>query len=165
MDAIVPLEERKGRFNNTDGKRRTREEVAAESEPLLRTGSCELNRPDIAEMVQNSIRYFDKDRYLLHAWCLMGNHVHVVYTARGESTPKVIHHSWKSFTAHKANQILGTTGEFWEAESFDHLVRSVEDLEWYMEYTELNPVTAGFCKRREEWKWSSAYRCDVVSPA
>ena len=86
----------------------------------------------------------------------MSNHLHVVYTAMGEHTPKAIHHSWKSFTAHKANKLLRRTGTFWGREGFDHLIRSVEDLEWFVEYVENNPVAAGLCEKKENWPWSSA---------
>ncbi|MCX6618724.1 MAG: hypothetical protein NTZ98_21825 [Acidobacteria bacterium] len=43
-------------------------------------GACRLARPDIAELVANALRYFDGQRYCLHAWCLMPNHVHTVFT-------------------------------------------------------------------------------------
>ena len=81
---------------------KTREEIAAESEPPLRLGSCVLENPAVAAMVQKSLLHFHLQRYDLHAWCVMPNHVHVVYIARGEHTPKDIHHSWKSYTAHQA---------------------------------------------------------------
>lgn len=135
---------------------KTREEIAAESEPPLRLGSCVLENPNVAGMVQKSLLHFHTQRYDLHAWCVMPNHLHVVYTARGEHTPKDIHHSWKSYTAHEANKILKQSGTFWESEGFDHLIRSVDDLEWFVEYTENNPVAAGLCARPEDWLWTSA---------
>jgi REP element-mobilizing transposase RayT len=170
-DAVVPKEERKDCGAGVppassqkpaagtaapQKKQKTREEIAAESEPPLRLGSCMLQNPKVVEMVQNSVKHFHGERYYLHAWCVMGNHLHVVYTAMGEHTPKDIHHSWKSYTAHQANKILKRTGTFWESEGFDHLIRSVEDLEWFIEYTENNPVAAGLCQRKEDWPWSSA---------
>jgi len=36
-------------------------------------------RARIAEMISNALKYFDKDRYTLFAWCVMSNHVHVVF--------------------------------------------------------------------------------------
>ncbi len=138
-------------------KQQTREEIAAESEPPLQLGSCTLAKTEIAQMVQSSIRHFPGDRYYLHAWSVMPNHLHVVYTALGEHTPKDIHHSWKSYTAHEANKLLKRGGAFWESEGFDHLIRSVEDLEWFIGYVESNPVQAGFCKTKQDWRWGSAY--------
>ncbi len=107
-------------------------------------------------MVQNALKHFHGGRYYLHAWCVMPNHVHVVYTALPGHSPKDIHHSWNSYTAHQANKILTRSGTFWEAEGFDHLIRSIDDLQWFIEYTENNPVAAGLCRNKDDWRWSSA---------
>src|SRR5436305_12671357 len=40
-------------------------------------GSCLLR--EHAEVVANAIRHFDAIRYQPHAWCLMPNHVHVLF--------------------------------------------------------------------------------------
>src|SRR5882757_8368796 len=40
-------------------------------------GACWLARPDIAELVEAALFYFDNDRYHLLSWCIMPNHVHV----------------------------------------------------------------------------------------
>jgi REP element-mobilizing transposase RayT len=160
-DAVIPKEQREkagGTPAPQDKEKRpkTREEIAAESEPPLELGSCVLAKPSIARMVQKSLQHFHGERYYLHAWCVMSNHLHVVYTALGSHTPKDIHHSWNSYTAHQANKLLKRSGTFWEADGFDHLIRSLDDLEWFLAYTENNPVTAGLCENKEQWPWSSA---------
>ena len=33
-------------------------------------------------------------------------------------------HSWKSFTAHQCNKVLGRTGRFWAREPFDRYIRN-----------------------------------------
>jgi REP element-mobilizing transposase RayT len=172
-DAVIPLEKRrtKGTAGETPAlqdqaragetpalqwRRRTREELVAQPDSPLQLGSCWLGKAEIALMVQNCLKHFHGHRYHLHAWCVMPNHVHVVYTALGDHLPKDIHHSWKSYTAHEANKLLRRRGSFWERESFDHLIRSAEDLEWFIDYVEKNPVAAGLCHAKEEWPWSSA---------
>lgn len=112
-------------------------------------GACFLRRADIAELVTEALRYFDGDRYRLFAWCVMPNHVHVVLQLREAWMLSHILHSWKSFTAKKANTILGRTGAFWQAEYYDHLVRDEEDLLRCVEYVWYNPDDAGLC----EWRW------------
>jgi REP element-mobilizing transposase RayT len=73
--------------------------------------------------VADALRHFDGERYRLVAWCVMPNHVHaVVQPAAGHVLEEIVH-SWKSFTAHQANKLLGRTGPFWMAEAYDHLVR------------------------------------------
>jgi hypothetical protein len=38
-------------------------------------GSAALSNPDIGEIVENTLLHFDAERYRLHAWCVMPNHV------------------------------------------------------------------------------------------
>jgi (E)-4-hydroxy-3-methylbut-2-enyl-diphosphate synthase len=58
----------------------------------------------------------------------------------GFDLPTVLH-SWKSFTAKKANQLLRRTGAFWQKEYYDHLVRDGEDLLHQVRYVLQNPTT------------------------
>jgi REP element-mobilizing transposase RayT len=63
----------------------------------------------------------------------------------------------KGRTARKANAILGRTGtSFWQDESFDHWVRSEEELQYLIGYIENNPVKAGLVEAPDQWPWSSA---------
>ena len=64
-------------------------------------------------------------------------------------------HSLKSYTANRANEILGRTGQFWQHESYDHWVRDVDELERVADYNRMNPVRAGLCSRPVDWRWSS----------
>jgi Rad3-related DNA helicase/REP element-mobilizing transposase RayT len=112
-------------------------------------GQCWLQRIQIAEMMAEAIRYFDGQRYRLLAWCIMPNHVHaVIQPLAGFELPAILH-TWKSRTAKEANRILGRSGEFWQAEYYDHLVRDNDDLEHCIEYAWGNPDAAGL----EDWKW------------
>ncbi|MGO8925510.1 MAG: REP-associated tyrosine transposase [Limisphaerales bacterium] len=120
-------------------------------------GACWLSKPDIAGLVGGALNHFDGQRYELRAWVVMPNHVHVVVWPMPGHTLSDLLHSWKSFTSSKANQLLHRTGEaFWQAESFDHWVRDDEERARLVTYVENNPVKAGFCRRPEDWKWSSA---------
>ena len=94
----------------------TNEDIARASEPPLTLGSCVLKQPQIAELVQNALLHFDAQRYLLVAWCIMPNHVHVVFSPIAGYSPAQVLQSWKGFTARRANQLLGKSGAFWERE-------------------------------------------------
>jgi putative transposase len=131
------------------------EEIMRCCEPPLRLGSCVLTRPEIAKVIRDAMEHFDGQRYLLAAWCIMPNHVHAVFAAMDEHTPQDILHSWKSFTSHEINKILGRIGTFWERESFDHLIRSIEGFEEVVRYIENSPVTAGLCASPEHWPYGS----------
>jgi len=122
-------------------------------------GDCWLKEPVIADEVANALRFHEKVRFDLLAWVVMPNHVHAVVRPRPGWTLSKILQGWKGFTAHEANRLLQRTGrEFWQRESFDHLIRDDDDLHRCCQYTTANPVAAGLCTRPEDWQWSSLYR-------
>jgi REP element-mobilizing transposase RayT len=129
-------------------------------------GACWLHKPEIAELVGNAINFFDGKRYDLRAWVIMPNHVHAIVWPYPGRTLSEILHSWKSYTSKEANKLLGRTGQtFWQAESFDHVIRNEEERVRLVNYVENNPAKAGLCKGKEDWKWSSACKGGVRRPA
>ncbi len=126
-------------------------------------GARPLADARVAGLVQDALLHFDGERYLLHAWAVMPNHVHVLLTPiEGHSLAKITH-SWKSFTANQANRLLGRTGEFWQRESFDRFIRNEEHFAAEVDYIEGNPVAAGLCREPTDWAFSSAsLRGDAV---
>jgi putative transposase len=119
-------------------------------------GACWLNRPDIASLVENALLHFDGERYRLLAWCVMPNHAHVVVEIVDENSLTNIVGSWKSFTAKRANVLLGRSGSFWHADYFDRYMRDDRHLARTTEYVENNPVKAKLVSDVTEWPWSSA---------
>jgi len=112
-------------------------------------GACFLGNDAVAKVVANSLRQFDGARYQLHAWCVMPNHVHVVFQAlAGNSLPRILH-SWKSFSAKQANQILHRSAEFWQREYYDRLVRDIPEFHRAVQYVVDNPKRAGL----KDWPW------------
>ena len=59
--------------------------------------------------------------------------------------------------------MLGRSGPLWERESFDHLIRSLEHYEAFIEYIEQNPVKAELVDKPKYWEASSAARTDLVT--
>jgi REP element-mobilizing transposase RayT len=102
-------------------------------------GACRLK--DHAAVVAENLKYFDRERYCLHAWCVMPNHVHVVVTPK-QSLAKTIH-GWKSYVAHAIGD------EIWAREYFDRLVRDANDLDRTIDYVHANPAKAGLVN----WPW------------
>ena len=119
-------------------------------------GACLLANPDVARLVVNALKHFDGERYHLQAWCVMPNHVHVLATPLGCSTLSSIIHSWKSYTAKRANKRLGRRGALWMQEYFDRAIRDERHFITAVEYIENNPVKAGLCEQATDWEWSSA---------
>ena len=105
--------------------------------------------PAIASVVAGALQHFDNQRYRLFAWCIMPNHVHVVVRVfPGHPLAEVIH-SWKSFSAKRANDLLNCDGGFWQREYYDHLIRSESEFERAVRYVAENPEKAGL----RNWRW------------
>ena len=121
-------------------------------------GEGALQRPAVAELVEETLLHFDADRYRLHAWVIMPNHVHVLITPFALQTLSAIVHGWKSFTAKKANALLGRTGAFWAPEYFDRAIRDDAHYANTLAYFAMNPVKAGLCHDPMGWRFSSAWK-------
>ena len=121
------------------------------------SGPVYLRRPEIATLVADALLYRDTaGDYVLHAWVIMANHVHMLITPHIEVS--VFMHSLKRFTARQANKLLGRTGQaFWQSESYDRLVRDRTEFERIASYIEMNPVRARLVGNPEEFRWSSAW--------
>ena len=87
-------------------------------------GRCYMTKPAVADAVAGTLQHFDAVRYHLYAWCVMPNHVHVLFRLLDRYTLDSVMHSWKSYSAKKANRLLGRTGKFWQREYYDHMLRS-----------------------------------------
>jgi hypothetical protein len=118
-------------------------------------GSCILRQPAASLVVANALLYFDRQRYVLDHYVVMPNHVHVVFLPSPGQSLRNILHSWKSFTANEINRLANRSGAFWQAESYDHLVRSEGQLEHYRQYISENP---GKAKLREgEFRYQAKF--------
>jgi putative DNA methylase len=143
----------------------SREEVAsgeafAALDRLLdtaRSGPVYLRRPEIADLVSQQLRVAcSKGLCSLHAYAVMPNHVHVLWTP--EVSLPVLVRRVKGPTARSANQLLGRAGKpFWQEEYFDRIVRTETEFCQILRYIEWNPVRAALVSDPEEFPWSSAF--------
>jgi REP element-mobilizing transposase RayT len=113
------------------------------------SGRCYLGRPAVADAVAEALQHFNLSRYRLYAWCVMPNHVHVLFRLLDGHVLADAVHSWKSYSAKKVNRLLGRSGEFWQREYYDHLVRSEEEFYRIVGYILKNPEKAGLLN----WRW------------
>ncbi len=105
-------------------------------------GECCLRDPRCAGIVSHALHHFHGQRYFLPAYCVMPNHVHVLVKPAAGHEPADLLHSWKSFTAKAINKHLQRTGEVWEPESHDTLVRDARHLWNALRYIGKNPGKA-----------------------
>jgi REP element-mobilizing transposase RayT len=102
-------------------------------------GACVLRRPELNQIVADSLRHFDGSRYHLGDFVVMPNHVHLIVCLLGATEIEAQCTSWKHFTAGQINRALGTRGRFWQEESFDHLIRSAGQFAAIQHYIAENP--------------------------
>ena len=150
-------------------------------------GSCILRVPELAEMVQETFTHFAGDRYHLHAWCVMPNHVHVLFQPMNGWTMSKIVSSWKSFTGRRISEYAkgngmpaglsaalgrgqvgatlgrGVPSRVWHREYWDRYIRDHAHYVNVMKYIHENPVKAGLVGKASDWKWSSACRAGLES--
>ena len=122
------------------------------------TGPRWLSDPEIAGYAEDAIkRGGELGHYVLHAYVVMPNHVHVLLTPLAPL--RRITGGIKGVSARDANGTLGRTGKaFWQDESFDHWIRSSAQFERIRAYIEQNPVKAGLATNPQDWQWSSAHK-------
>ena len=121
-------------------------------------GACWLGDERIAEVVEQAFLAFDGERYRVHAWTIMPNHVHVLLSILPGIPLGTVVGSWKRFTARAANRLLGRQGEFWQADYWDRFIRHEGHFSWVENYIDLNPVKAGLVAEPHLWRWGSARR-------
>jgi REP element-mobilizing transposase RayT len=59
--------------------------------------------------------------------------------------------SWKQWTSKRIARDSRIAGTIWQAEFFDHVLRSTESYSQKWDYVRENPVRAGFAKNADDW--------------
>ncbi len=135
-----------------DRKRRTELEAYLDKG----RGECHLRQPEIAKMVEDSLRFRCGQDYKLRAWVVMPNHVHLLFKVFGVPMSQLVD-AWKGFTAKQANKILGRRGKFWQDDYWDTFMRDEDHERKTRKYIEANPVKARLVLDGKKWPWSSAH--------
>ena len=125
-------------------------------------GAKHLSNPAVAEICRNTLHYPDGKEYELICYCIMPNHIHLVFELIGgnKGIGKIMQ-SIKRISARKSNLLLNKSGTFWQDESYDRLVRDDKELCFIIRYVLLNPVNAGLTDEWHKWKHTychSAYK-------
>lgn len=106
-------------------------------------GSCCLARTKVAAIVAECLGHFDGTRYVQHAWVIMPNHVHALFSLHRNWQIEKVVHTWKSFTANRVNAVLARRpSQFWQRDYFDRLVRDERHFANCIRYIRRNPEKA-----------------------
>jgi REP element-mobilizing transposase RayT len=140
-----------------------------------------FTRKDYRDILLDSIRHCQQEKGLvLHSWCLMSNHVHLVVSAKEHNTSDILR-DFKKYTSkqiikavaeHPAEsrrewmlEIFRKAGEsnsrntnyqFWRQDNQPKELYSEKFTNQKLEYIHNNPVEAGIVEKAEEYLYSSA---------
>lgn len=92
----------------------------------------------------------------IHAYVLMGNHVHLLVTAHDKDSISTAMHRLGQCYVQAFNRKHKRSGTLWEGRFKSCLVDSEEYLLKVYRYIELNPVRAAMVDSAEAYRWSSA---------
>ena len=105
-------------------------------------GACHLRRPDLRGEVERCLLRSDGIRCEVDSFVVMPNHVHaLIAPARSEDLSALLR-GIKGASANACNKLLGRKGQFWMAESYDHILRESKELGIFREYIVENPRKA-----------------------
>jgi len=110
---------------------------------------------DRARYLQLALRNARKHDIAVHAYTLMGNHVHLLLTAREAKRCSGFMHDLGSMYAGWFNERHARTGSLWEGRYRNCIVDCNSYLWNCHRYVELNPVRAGLVERPDDYRWSS----------
>ena len=106
-------------------------------------------------------RALDRFDCLLHAYCLMPNHVHLLLTpSTAQACGLLMKHIGQLQTQYM-NRTYKRSGALWEGRYRSSLVQSDRYLLTCYRYIELNPVRAGLAADPSQYFWSS-YRTNAM---
>jgi putative transposase len=105
-------------------------------------GACWLARHECIEIVRRWILENDGKSHHVGDFIIMPNHVHLLDVPTPLQELERILKGIKGASAVYCNRALGRDGPFWQADSYDHIVRDLEQLAWFREYIALNPAKA-----------------------
>jgi REP element-mobilizing transposase RayT len=114
--------------------------------------------PEIArDLALESCLHANARKCKLFAAVVMLDHVHLICLplsdSRGPFSIPEVMKAIKSESAHRINKALGRTGQVWQDESFDHVLRSNKSLQQKAAYILMNPVRAGLVRNVTDYRW------------
>ena len=109
------------------------------------------------KVIEESLKFWEKKRLTNHAWCIMPNHLHWVFTLNQKDEMgrpvylQNVLHSVKLFSSRRINENENRKGQLWMHESYDITIRNEMHFRNVIEYTINNPVKAEFIENWMEW--------------
>lgn len=141
-----------------------------------------FTRNEYKDLLLDSLEFCQKNKGMeIHAWCIMTNHVHLIFRSIESEKPELILGDFKRFTSRniikaiqqnpvesrkeflmdffkkEAGKSSNTTNhQFWRHDSKPIELWSNEVIQQKIDYIHNNPVAEGIVFRAKDYKYSSA---------
>jgi putative transposase len=106
--------------------------------------------------LQTLYGYRRQSKFQLHAFVLMPEHFHLLFTPSGITLERAIQFI-KGGYSHAVKERLRNGMEIWERGFTDHRIRDLEDFEHHQRYIHQNPVARKLAENASEFRYCSAY--------
>ncbi len=104
---------------------------------------------------QTMYRYRGERKFLLHAFVVMPDHIHLLLTVPEDLTLERVVQFIKGGFSHQAGKMIGGGGPVWQKSFVDRRVRDVSEFQRYQAYIEQNPVRAGLVEVAGQYRYCS----------
>jgi len=106
-------------------------------------------------VVEELRKVADRLKVLVHAYCVMPDHVHLLIEGRTAETDVVrFVAQWKQGTGFRLREVLSR--RFWQRGFYDHILRRAADSEAVAWYIWMNPVRKGLAAAPEKYPFSGS---------
>jgi REP element-mobilizing transposase RayT len=95
--------------------------------------------PEERSLICQSLSHFDGERYLLGAYVVMDDHVHLMVCPLPQNELEEILRGWRSYTANQLQRVHNRIGEVWQTEPYDHILRNTKEARQKANYIHDNP--------------------------
>jgi putative transposase len=113
-------------------------------------GKCWFRHEEYGNELQRTILHFHEQRYEIGCFVIMTNHCHVVIRPFDNFELEDEIGAMKNISAIFVNKRESLSGELWQQESYDRIIRDEEHLYRVVQYIGANPQRAGV--PRESWR-------------
>lgn len=120
-------------------------------------GSCLLRQPSIRQVVVDSLTHFEGVRHHMHGLVVMPNHVHLACQPWEGWEMEDLLQSWKGFTSREIAKATGQSGQLWQHDNWNRIIRDESHWQRVMRYITRNPGKANL-REGESTVWI-AERC------
>ncbi|HVU47156.1 MAG TPA: transposase [Terracidiphilus sp.] len=105
-----------------------------------------------AQLMVDTIRHYAEEHFLLHAFVVMPDHLHLLLTPNEtiEKATQLV----KGGFSFRAKRELAWTGEIWQQGFTDHRIRDEEDWNRHLTYIRQNPVEAKLVEIPVLYQWT-----------